>query len=64
MIRYPRSNYRANRYQEAYDKLPQNLILGSETASTVSSRGVYKFPVKDKKSAQYDDHQCFLSVLT
>ena len=39
-------------------KLPQNLILGSETASTVSSRGVYKFPVKDKKSAQYDDHQC------
>lgn len=58
MIDIPGLNYRANRYQEAYDKLPQNLILGSETASTVSSRGVYKFPVKDKKSAQYDDHQC------
>ena len=27
------------------NKLPQRLILGSETASTVSSRGVYKFPV-------------------
>ena len=48
----------AHRYKEAYDQLPQNLILGSETASTVSSRGVYKFPVEDKKSATYDDHQC------
>ena len=58
MIDIPGLNYRANRYQEAYSKLPQNLILGSETASTVSSRGVYKFPVEDKKSAIYDDHQC------
>lgn len=37
-------NYRAHRYQEIYDATPQKLVLGSETASTVSSRGVYKLP--------------------
>lgn len=37
-------NYRASRYQEIYDATPQKLVLGSETASTVSSRGVYKLP--------------------
>lgn len=50
-------NYRTHRYQEAYDKLPQRLILGSETASTVSSRGVYKFPLKVTNNATYPDHQ-------
>lgn len=39
-------NYRPFKYAENYKKLPQQIILGSETASTVSSRGVYKFPVK------------------
>ena len=38
-------NYRPHKYPENYKKLPQQIILGSETASTVSSRGVYKFPV-------------------
>ena len=37
--------------------LPQNIILGSETASTVSSRGVYKFPVEKRAGATYADHQ-------
>ena len=50
-------NYRLFVYQEAYRKLPQQIILGSETASTVSSRGVYKFPVERKAMARYDDHQ-------
>ncbi|MCM1293147.1 MAG: DUF4982 domain-containing protein [Bacteroides sp.] len=50
-------NYRPFKYQEAYDKLPQQIILGTETASTVSSRGVYKFPVERKAMAVYDDHQ-------
>lgn len=50
-------NYRLFVYQEAYKKLPQEIILGSETASTVSSRGVYKFPVVRKSMARYDDHQ-------
>lgn len=50
-------NYRLFVYQEAYQKLHQQIILGSETASTVSSRGVYKFPVERKAMAKYDDHQ-------
>ena len=50
-------NYRPFRYQVNYQKLPQGIILGSETASTVSSRGVYKFPVERKAMAVYEDHQ-------
>lgn len=57
MLDVPGLNYRAHRYAEAYAKLPQNIVLGSETASTVSSRGVYKFPVEKRKGAMYDDHQ-------
>ena len=58
MLDVPGFNYRTHRYVEAYGQLPQNMVLGSETASTVSSRGVYKFPVELKKQAMYDDHQC------
>ena len=50
-------NYRPFKYREAYRKLPQQIILGSETASTVSSRGVYKFPVERKSMAKYPDMQ-------
>ena len=50
-------NYRPHRYLENYKKLPQQIILGSETASTVSSRGVYKFPVTRQWMKKYDDHQ-------
>ncbi|MBD9109205.1 MAG: glycoside hydrolase family 2 protein [Bacteroides nordii] len=50
-------NYRPHKYQEAYKKLPQQIILGSETASTVSSRGIYKFPVTRTWMKKYDDHQ-------
>lgn len=53
----PGFNYKPQYYKEAYDKLGQKLILGSETASTVSSRGVYKFPVKVTKMAMHDDNQ-------
>jgi len=53
----PGFNYRSFRYQEAYEKLPQQVILGSETTSALSSRGVYKFPVQRKAMALYDDHQ-------
>jgi beta-galactosidase len=54
----PGFNYKPARYAEAYNKLPQGLIMGSETASTLSSRGVYKFPVDTAKDKQYDDNQC------
>lgn len=57
MLDIPGLNYRAHLYDEAYERLPQNIILGSETSSTVSSRGVYKFPVEHKAGAMYDDHQ-------
>lgn len=57
MLDIPGLNYRVHMYDEAYERLPQNLILGSETSSTVSSRGVYKFPVERKAGAMYDDHQ-------
>lgn len=57
MLDIPGFNYRAHRYTEAYERLPQNLVLGSETSSTVSSRGVYKFPAQRKADAKYDDHQ-------
>ncbi len=50
-------NYRPHLYGNNYYALPQQIILGSETASTVSSRGVYKFPVERRSMAKYDDHQ-------
>lgn len=57
MLDIPGFNYRAHMYDEAYERLPQNIILGSETSSTVSSRGVYKLPAKRKAGAMYEDHQ-------
>ena len=54
----PGLNYRLHRYVESYRRMPQRFILGSETASTVSSRGVYKFPVEPTKGKEYDDGQC------
>ena len=54
----PGFNYRLHRYEPCIDKLPQGFLLGSETASTVSSRGVYKFPVVVSNHATYPDGQC------
>lgn len=64
----PGFNYKPQYYEKAYDKLPQKMILGSETASTVSSRGVYHFPVvwkehythidEDHQSSSYDNEAC------
>ena len=51
-------NYYNWQYQEAYEQLPQRLILGAETTSTLSSRGIYKFPVERKSMAKYPDQQC------
>ena len=57
LLDVPGFTYRAHRYEEAYAKLPQNIVLGSETSSTVSSRGIYKLPATLKADAIYDDHQ-------
>lgn len=65
----PGFNYKVNRYGEAIPKLPQNFLIGSETASTVSSRGKYFFPVEwganvmheGNQSSSYDTEYCYWS---
>lgn len=57
-IDVPGLNYRTFRYEEAYAALPQGFILGTETGSTVSSRGVYKLPAVKRFSAKDPDQQC------
>ena len=54
----PGLNYRLHRYQSSYDQLPQGFLLGSETASTVSTRGAYYFPVVEKAGVTRPDGQC------
>ncbi|MCM1310178.1 MAG: DUF4982 domain-containing protein [Bacteroides sp.] len=67
----PGFNYKPQFYDRVYTTLPQKLVLGSETASTVSSRGVYHFPVEmpgangrrikmhpDNQSSSYDNETC------
>ena len=54
----PGFNYRVHKYYKNIEQLPQGFLLGSETASTVSSRGVYKFPVVVSDKATYADGQC------
>ena len=49
-------NYKARDYKKKHEAYPQYTLYGSETASTVSSRGEYKFPAKEKKSAYYEDY--------
>lgn len=58
IIDIPGLNYRTHLYEEAYERFPQGFVLGSETASTVSSRGIYKFPVEKAVGKMYDDGQC------
>ncbi|NVJ89304.1 MAG: glycoside hydrolase family 2 protein [Flavobacteriaceae bacterium] len=53
----PGLNYRVHLYDEANERFPQGFILGSETASTVSSRGIYKFPVEKGSMVKHDDFQ-------
>lgn len=54
----PGFNYRVHKYGNNIKQLPQGFLLGSETASTVSSRGVYIFPVTISDSNTYPDGQC------
>lgn len=54
----PGFNYRVYKYDRNISQLPQGFLLGSETASTVSSRGVYKFPATVSDENVYPDGQC------
>lgn len=67
----PGFNYKPHKYREANAQLPQGFLYGSETASTVSSRGVYEFPAvigknmthPDGQSSSYDLEYCWWSQL-
>jgi beta-galactosidase len=50
-------NYKPNDYVKKKKENPNFFIYGSETASTVSSRGEYKFPIVENKKPWYSDYQ-------
>ena len=54
----PGFNYRVHRYEDCIKQLPQGFVLGSETASTVSSRCEYFFPDTCGIGKEYPNGQC------
>ncbi len=50
-------NYKPEDYEKKHKLYPNLFIYGSETSSTVSSRGEYKFPVKETKKPWHSDYQ-------
>lgn len=50
-------NYKPQDYKKKHTEYPNFVILASETASTVSSRGEYKFPAKEIRGVWHDDYQ-------
>ncbi len=51
-------NYRTQKYDKAINTITHGVLLGSETASSVSSRGIYKLPYAVRSMANYPDGQC------
>ena len=51
-------NYHTDKYFSAKDAAHGRYVIGSETASTVSSRGVYKTDTSLTFHKTSDDHQC------
>lgn len=49
-------NYKPHDYEHKHEEYPDFILYGSETASTVSSRGEYKFPAVERKGPWYDDY--------
>ena len=50
-------NYKPGEYRKYHEMFPDKPIYGSETASTVSSRGIYKFPVVESANPMWNDYQ-------
>ena len=50
-------NYSERLYDKHHEKYPHWCIFGSETASTVQSRGIYHFPLSNRLLT-YEDQQC------
>ena len=57
IVKLPGYNYAEKLYAEHHEKHPDWVIYGSETASLVSTRGVYHFPM-DQEIMSDEDLQC------
>ncbi|MDB4335140.1 DUF4982 domain-containing protein, partial [bacterium] len=51
-------NYKPHMYQKSHQMYPDRPVLGSETASTVSSRGEYFFPAKNRQALNRPSLHC------
>lgn len=56
-IDIPGVNYNTRNYNKVLNNWTQGLILGSETSSTVSSRGIYYFPIQVNKKVMHPEKQ-------
>lgn len=50
-------NYKHFDYVNRHNEHPEYILYGSETASAVSSRGIYKFPPRDNWEPWHPDYQ-------
>lgn len=57
IVKYAGYNYAERYYDKHHKEHPDWIIYGSETASTVQSRGIYHFPLAQSVLAD-DDEQC------
>ena len=57
IVKYAGYNYGEKYYEKHHEEHPDWVIYGSETASLVQSRGVYRFPLKQSMLAD-EDEQC------
>lgn len=57
IVKFAGYNYAEKYYREHHEEHPDWYIYGSETSSTVQSRGIYHFPYKQSVLAD-DDEQC------
>lgn len=48
-------NYKPHAYADFHKRYPNQPVIGAETASCVSTRGYYQFPVSDEKGKGWND---------
>ena len=57
VVDLPGWNYKPHLYEKFRKEHPDYIMIGAETSSTVSSRGVYHFPVKMEVDTLHEDKQ-------
>lgn len=57
IVKFAGYNYTENYYEKHHEQYPDWFIFGSETSSTVQSRGIYHFPLEQSVLSD-DDEQC------